>query len=259
MDVQARAAPAKNRFDQADRDRIRRALLRYCQEHAIGVPTLQKRIAEANDLTLDRVPLKTLQRFLGREHRTNEAVVRFCDQFVANLDEADPIAALGEQAAAFLGVWRSSHDCRPVPPALAGVYAGRTEAAPPEVGMRVLISGQASWLPFSQLSIEQPDGRPFAIARETVANWQRSDSAPKADTTETMPRRAYEGIVLHPNDCLFVLLRNTLTGAPRIYWLAQFNDHPLAGHGHEALGTLDDRSGVDIHSTARVIFDRLEV
>lgn len=259
MDVQARAAPAKNRFDQADRDRIRRALLRYCQEHAIGVPTLQKRIAEANDLTLDRVPLKTLQRFLGSEHRTNEAVVRFCDQFVANLEEADPIAALGEQTAAFLGVWRNGHDCRPVPPELEGAYAGRAESAAPVGGMRVLMPGQESWVPLGQLSIEQPSGRPFAIARETITNWQRQPSAPKADTSATEPRRAYEGIVLHPNDCLFVLLRNVLTGAPRIYWLAQLNDHHFGGHGHEALGTLDDDSGIEVHSTARVIFDRLEV
>lgn len=263
MDVQARAAPAKNRFDQADRDRIRRALLRYMRDNAIGVPTLQKLIAEANDLSLDRVPLKTLQRFLGNTHRTNEAIVRFCDRFAADLDEADPITALGEQAAAFHGVWRNGHDCRPLPPELAGAYTGRAETeAQATEGMRLILDGTAQktdWVAFSQLDIEQPAGRPFAVAREAVTNWQKKRPASESGTPETEPRRIYEGIILHPNDCLFALLRNTLTGAPRIYWLARFNDHPLAGHGHEALGTLDDSAGVEIHSSARVIFDRLEV
>lgn len=263
MDVQARAAPAKNRFDQADRDRIRRALLRYMRDNAIGVPTLQKLIAEANDLSLDRVPLKTLQRFLGNTHRTNEAIVRFCNRFAVDLDEVDPITALGEQASAFLGVWRSGHDCRPVPPELAAVYAGRAEAESPATeGMRLILNSstqKTDWVAFSQLDIEQPAGRPFAVAREVVTNWQKKHPAPDSDTPETEPCRTYEGIVLHPNDCLFALLRNTLTGAPRIYWLSRFNDHPLAGHGHEALGALDDATGVEIHSSARVIFDRLEI
>ena len=92
-----------------------------------------------------------------------------------------------------------------------------------------------------------------------MANWNRLPSpATSNDAADTPPRRAYEGIALHPNDCLFVLMRNVLTGAPRIYWLGRFADQPLAGHGHEAVGTLDPAAQGQVHSTARVIFDRAE-
>ena len=68
------AAPAgKNRFDTAERERIRAAILRYMEAHRIGVPTLQARIAQAADRSLDLIPLKTLQRFLAGATRTNDA------------------------------------------------------------------------------------------------------------------------------------------------------------------------------------------
>jgi len=262
METGARTAPAKNRFDQADRDRIRRALLRYMREHAIGVPTLQKEIAAANALSLDRVPLKTLQRFLGNTHRSNEAMVRFCDRFIGNAAGPDPIADLGEQVAAFLGVWRSGHQVRPVPPDLMGVFAGRAEAARAASGsIRVYRSSAEDWVAFSRIEIESLASRPFAAVRETVTNWNRRPVPTGLHgAAETEPRRAYEGIAIHPNDCLFVLLRNVLTGAPRLYWLRRFADHPFAGHGHEAAGALDDDAAPEgqVYSTARVIFDRTE-
>jgi hypothetical protein len=266
METGAQAAALKNRFDQADRDRIRRALLRYCQEHAIGVPTLQKEIAAANDLSLDRVPLKTLQRFLGNTHRSNEAMVRFCDRFVGNTAGTDPITALGEQVAAFLGVWRSGHDCRPVPPMLAGSFAGRTKSAlEPGQTMRILSKDRPSpSVPFSQVTIEQLPGRAFASVRETISNWNRQvpntaiDAA--RDDAETQPRRAYEGIVLHPNGALFVLMRNILTGTPRLYWLGQYAGNRLIGYGHESLGSLDGRPEVGdaLHSTTEIVLDPME-
>jgi hypothetical protein len=258
MDAEAKAGSVKNRFDQADRDRIRRALMRYMQEHAIGVPTLQKEIAAANDLSLDRVPLKTLQRFLGNTHRSNEAMVRFCDRFIAATSDANPIDALGEQIAAFLGVWRDRHGCRPVPPELAGSFRVKTKVTA-AMGVRLWNPArqQSEKVPYSELEIALLPGRAFALVRETVANWTRQEIEPPSPDAETVPRRSYEGVVIHPNGAFFALLRNVLTGAPRTYWITRYTGNQLLGHGHEALSSLDaaPKLGSEPVETAEVIIE----
>ncbi|BCH14950.1 hypothetical protein MesoLjLa_18010 [Mesorhizobium sp. L-2-11] len=254
----AQIAETKNRFDLADRDRIRRALLRYMQQRGIGVPTLQGEIAKANKLGLDRVPLKTLQRFLGDTHRSNDALVRFCAQFIATLPDSDPLADFGEQMAAFLGVWRDGHDCRPVPPEIAGAYAGRARRAPePGGAMRVYRGDAEDWVPFSAVAIEPQRAHPYAIVREQVTNWDRK---PPGETgPEAGPRRAYEGIAIHPNGSFFIVLRNILTGTPRVYWLDWAAEGRLGGHGHESRAGLDEPAvGTSPQSSTLVLFDRLQ-
>lgn len=253
----ARTAETKNRFDLADRDRIRRALLRYMQQRAIGVPTLQKEIAAANNLTLDRVPLKTLQRFLGDTHRSNDALIRFCAQFVATLPDGDPLAAFAEQMAAFLGVWRDGHDCRPVPPEIAGAYAGRARRAPePGGAMRVYKGDAEDWVPFSAVAIEPQAAHPYAIVREQVTNWDRKAGVETGP--EVAPRRAYEGIAIHPNGSFFIVMRNVLTGTPRVYWLDRAAEGRLGGHGHESRAGLDGpAAGASPHISTQVLFDRV--
>lgn len=252
----ARTAETKNRFDLADRDRIRRALLRYMQQRAIGVPTLQKEIAAANDLTLDRVPLKTLQRFLGDTHRSNDALIRFCAQFVASLPEGEPLTAFGEQMAAFLGVWRDGHDCRPVPPEMNGRYSGRARRSAAPGGMRVYRGDAEDWVPYSAVEIDSAPSHPFAIVREFVSNWDRS--LPAEASTATAPRRAYEGIAIYPNGSFFVVMRNVLTGTPRVYWLDWVAEERLGGQGHESRSGLDagPATGATLHSSTPVLFDR---
>ena len=252
----ARTAETKNRFDLADRDRIRRALLRYMQQRAIGVPTLQKEIAAANNLGLDRVPLKTLQRFLGDTHRSNDALIRFCAQFVGTLPDGDPVAAFGEQMAAFLGVWRDGHDCRPVPPEMAGTFSGRARRAPEPSGMRVFRGDAEDWVPYSAVEIDHLPTHPFAIVRELVSNWDRQPPAEARGVT--MPRRVYEGIAIHPNGSFFIVMRNVLTGTPRIYWLDWVAEDRLGGQGHESRSGLDAgaATGSPLHSSTPVLFDR---
>lgn len=252
----AEGAQTKNRFDLADRDSIRRALLRYMQQRAIGVPTLQKEIAAANDLPLDRVPLKTLQRFLGDTHRSNDALIRFCAQFVAALPDSDPLAAFGEQMAAFLGVWRDGHDCRPVSPEIAGVYAGRARrAAEPGGGMRVYRGDAEDWVPYSTVNIDLMPSHPFAVVRETISNWDRRP--PAVTGAETTPRRAYEGIAIHPSGSIFVVMRSVLTGTPRVYWLDWTADSRLGGYGHEApTGLNQGPRGSALPGSTQVVFGR---
>lgn len=239
------------RFDQADRDRVRRALLRYMEDHRIGVPTLQKLIAEANDLTLDYLPLKTLQRFLAASHRSNDIMVRFCHRFAAGLPDDDPLADLGEAVAAFIGARPDGTGLRPPPAEMIGTFAGRVE--PAQTGLAVSPPGYDHWVPYSTLTVAALPARPFASVSETVTNWRR------AAVDATAPaRRTYEGVLFHPAGAYCALMRNVLTGTLRLYWLGPVagEPFPFVGHGHENIGPLDDEppAGPRLFRAERVNF-----
>lgn len=229
-----RAMTSQTRFDQADRDRIRRTLLRYMEENRIGVPTLQKLVAEANDVRLDHVPLKTLQRFLGDTHRSNDIMVRFCHRFTSDLPDEDPLAELGEALVSFLGVASGKAGWQALPMDLNGVFAGRIE--PATTGLQATPAGFDHWVPYSTLTVEHLPARPFAAAHEIVTNWRRT----KTTTADQPTRRIYEGVVLHPAGSLFALMRNVLTSTPRLYWLTPGEPFAYRGYGHESICTLDE-------------------
>jgi hypothetical protein len=243
VDFMVEALPAERteqtRFDLADRDRVRRALLRYMEDHRIGVPTLQKLIAEANDLALDHLPLKTLQRFLAASHRSNDIIVRFCHRFAAALPDDDPLADLGEAVAAFISRRRDGEGLQPPPADMIGTFTGRTE--PAQSGFAVTPEGYDHWVPFSTLTVTAMPARPFAAVSEFVTNWRR------ATVDATAPsRRSYEGVLFHPAGASCALMRNVLTGTLRLYWLGAVADEPFrfAGYGHESIGSLDDEPTV---------------
>lgn len=81
----AQPAPRPAIYEDDARQRIRRALLRYLETQAIGVPKLQSVIAATTRRSVDLIPLKTLQRFLKGEMRTNDVMVGICADFVASL------------------------------------------------------------------------------------------------------------------------------------------------------------------------------
>jgi len=93
--------PLNATYQNEERDQIRRDLIEYCTQHCIGSPTLQSRIAAANDRTIDEVNNKTLQRFLAGQHRTNDAFVWLCHKFLLGVDVADPVKQFGDAATAF--------------------------------------------------------------------------------------------------------------------------------------------------------------
>lgn len=72
-------------YDTAARTLIRRKLLHYMQQNAVGVPALALHIAEAAKVLLDQVPVKTLQRFLADEGRTNDVLVDACAKLAARI------------------------------------------------------------------------------------------------------------------------------------------------------------------------------
>ena len=246
METSTGAAPSRNRFDTEARERIRRALLRYMRDHRIGVPRLQKEIATANDLSLDRVPLKTLQRFLGNTHRSNEAMVRFCHQFVASLIEDDPLDRFGEELAAFHAA--PSADARALEP-YAGAFEGLGLVRP----QGLAVHDPQKTTKVSTLRLTPRAASPFLRADEAVSNW-RNEAAPQGDT-----RRTYEGVAVLTSAGLLVALRNALTGGPRTYWLTPGTDG-LAGQGAEPIGPLDREppSAFDGVALETRIFRRME-
>ncbi|CAH1666185.1 conserved hypothetical protein [Hyphomicrobiales bacterium] len=246
METGAQTAPAKNRFDQTDRERIRRALLRYMQQHAVGVPTLQKEIATANKLGLDRVPLKTLQRFLGNTHRSNDAMVRFCHQFAEALLEDDPLDRLGEELAAFHAVSASNGEQISSLPSLEQC-SGTFEGIGPVQAKGIVAYDPQKVTKVSALTLSARRASPFMRAAEIVSNW-RYEAEPQGPA-----RRSYEGVAVMTSTGLLVALRNNLTGAPRTYWLAA-GPEGLAGQGAEPFGPLD-RAPPSVFD--RVAFERL--
>lgn len=252
VEAQTAAQKEQTRFDQADRERIRRALLRYMEENRIGVPTLQKLIAEANDLALDNLPLKTLQRFLGDTHRSNDIMVRFCHRFAAGLPDDDPVAAFGEAVAVFAGAPVEGTGWWPLPPDMIGTFEGRAE--PARAGITFSSGGFDHWVPFSRLTVAALPARPFATVAESVTNWNRHMAGDAAAPV----RRSYEGVLFHPSGAYCALMRNVLTGTLRLYWLGPVSGErfPFAGHGHETIGPLDDAPmvGPDLFRAERIIF-----
>jgi hypothetical protein len=81
-------------FDLEARTRIRTALIAYMTGHKIGVPTLAQRVSDANTRKPE-VPIKTLQRFLAGEMRTNDGFVGLCARFAEGLPVPDPVGDLG--------------------------------------------------------------------------------------------------------------------------------------------------------------------
>lgn len=225
----ARAAPKQTYFDAAERDRIRRALLRYMEENRIGVPTLQRAVAEAHGIVLDRIPLKTLQRFLADTHRVNDMMVRFCRDFLRDLPDDDPLDLYGAQLAAFHAT--PDGGLQLALEQYTGAFEGIGQVRPQ--GMVALNRERdEKTVKVSDLTFTARPTAAFLRAAETVSNW-RNEAEPEGTV-----RRAYEGVAVATATGLLVSLRNSLTGAPRTYWLTA-EPEGLAGQGAEPLGPLD--------------------
>jgi hypothetical protein len=86
-------------FDAAERELIRKKLIRYMKENGIGAPKLAARIKASHPREIE-IPLSTLQRFLAGRGK-NESCVAQCYRFAEKLTVSDPTAALGERLSVF--------------------------------------------------------------------------------------------------------------------------------------------------------------
>lgn len=70
-------------FDDATRERIRAALMRYKQREGIGLTLLRKRILRGGNAGPDvDLSISTLRRFLFGVHRTRPKDVALCQRFL---------------------------------------------------------------------------------------------------------------------------------------------------------------------------------
>lgn len=216
--------PFKKEFSVEDRAALRAVLIAYMKEHRIGAPTLQQRIAKtaARDVYL---PLKTLQRFITDNGRTNDAFVSNCFQFAQTLKQSAATGTLATAAAMFFGP----------SPAQPGALAGRWNglAQPHPSGMVVVVAGghDISSVQSSHLTIGTSLGSPGLTTAETVTN----PSAPRTSRTDPGFRHSYVGIALEYPPLLCIISKNLLTRLPRSYWLQMTDRGHLSGHGAEAV------------------------
>jgi hypothetical protein len=219
---------------EAQRARIRAALLAYMRAHRIGVPTLCALVID-RDPRQREMPLSTLQRFLRGKHRTGDAYVSQCAQFLEREgfeppEERDPLAVFGS---ALAGFW-SGADAAPAALApLAGRYVRVSDQDAADEGY-VLQLGAAA------------DGR-YLTAQE-----QRSGIVPEL-------RYNFEGVLVRCGVLIIIALRETLTGRPRTCWLERLSSPPqysgtyLQGQATEGLFRIEGDHGACIRTETLII------
>lgn len=183
-------------FDLAEREHVRRALLRYMREHRIGVPKLKDRIIEA-DPRRREIPLSTLQRFLIGRHHTQEHHVALCQAFVRELPwygEGRDLAEFGTALSVFLQGYVEVSEREVLAARLAEEFAASYQSASSTLTLSVL------------------ERQPYLLAHETARALLApdQDSERKGDELEAR-RRSRDGVMVLAASGVYVVLRDGLT------------------------------------------------
>lgn len=204
------APSARMEFDAAERERIRAALLRYMEEHRVGVPTLQYRIIKADEPRHREIPLSTLQRFLGRKHQTQEHHVVLCHAFVKELPyygEGRDIAQFGTAFFGFLNTRLQGGEREALAARLKSEFAGSYEAAG------------------THLTLEDAGDEPYLLARERSGCVLAAEySEEQAQREVARRRRMREGVMVLIAAGIYVALRDSLTRQLRLCSLTHTAD-----------------------------------
>ncbi len=202
-------------FDAAERELIRKKLIRYMKENGIGAGRLAKRIRAAHPREPE-IPVSTLQRFLAGLMRTNVPCVVLCHHFAENLTVSDPIAKLGERLSIFYGAG-SEHD-----------YSGTYESSTTDRS-RV----------YSHVDVVADTGF-----------WRVTEKVTQPDV-----HAIYDGALVCSGHAAVVVLKDRLAGLARNFMLAPVTDELLRGLGitmHFAPFDVNNRpwnrSGQDFHT-----------
>ncbi len=182
-------------FDVAEREQIRKKLIRYAKENGTGAPTLAKRITASHPRGTE-LPVSTLQRFLAGRGK-NKSCVALCHHFVERRTISDPSAALGERLFIFYGPGNGRD--------YSGTYRcdiGTTDAA------------ETEFAGHSEINIVADTG--FWRVTET--------------TVPDLSRAIYDGVLVCSGDGAVVVLKDRLAGLARSYMLWPENEI-LHGHG----------------------------
>lgn len=206
-------ADIKRAFTTAERDQIRDALLRYLRERQVGVPILHKEIYRHDPLGRD-IELKTLQRFLGNKHRTQDDYVSICHEFAKSLpyfSAEQHITLLGGALANFTATAPSvnSEWFRNNSIELDVRYSSAAHTGP-GLSMVKKDAGFADLTQYSTLVLERSADESYFRTSETIHN-----AFPDLKRAEAV-RATTDGIAVPAEDrYLFWVGRDNLTQRPR--------------------------------------------
>jgi hypothetical protein len=184
-------------YDELVRERVRRELVHYKEQHGIGVPALQQRIADAIGDVPDRIPLKSLQRFLAGTHRTEDTLVHLCIVF---LSRVIPFAQEMDMATSLAQFFRYAPDFAESYWELTGTYHAYVRAG----------AGDAEFeVPYSVMNVEPARLPNYLGASELVINLERAEK-PARDFESVEGNLRYEpalykGLLTPYRDSVFIL------------------------------------------------------
>jgi len=184
-------------YDELVRERVRRELVHYKEQHGIGVPALQQRIADTIEDTPDRIPLKSLQRFLAGTHRTDDALIHLIIVF---LSKVIPFAKEMDMARSLAQFFWYSPDFGMSYWELTGTY---------HAYVRVEASDAAFEIPYSVLNVEPARMPSYLGASERVINLERAQESPRDFESVKGDLRyepaLYKGLLTPYRDSMFML------------------------------------------------------
>lgn len=208
---------ARETFDETTRERTRASLRRYMSEHGIGVPTLLRRIEDADERRRE-IPLSTLQRFLRGTHRTTDLYVSIFASFLRKMDAPLEADEFGEALASFYSLPRA-HEDEPETLTVGGMAgAYKTHTSPPETQSPLPLRTRDA-AGSSRVSLRAVPGQSFLLAQEDC-----DASALQGDRR----RFAYDGVALVRGNELHMVLRSGLTRRPKFYSIAPRTSGPAA-------------------------------
>jgi hypothetical protein len=187
-------------YDQQERERVRRSLRRYMEEHRIGTPTLQLRIIEA-DARQRELPLSTLQRFITGSHRTSDAYVDMCRRFLESVGVEGETADFAAVMAGQFG-GGDSKQAQELAAAFAHEYV--LDASPWDT------EGSGD-VPYAIARFDQVPGKPYLKIAEEAHDMIRPTASPR--------RHRYEGALVFNDRLVHGFLRSCLTRQPKTYAL----------------------------------------
>ena len=182
-------------FDVAERELIRKKLIRYAKENGTGAGRLATEITASHPRGTE-LPVSTLQRFLAGRSK-NKSCVALCHHFVERRTISDPSAALGERLFVFYGAGN-----------------GRDYSGTYRCDIRTTDAAETEFAGNSEINIAADTG--FWRVTET--------------TVPDLSRAIYDGVLVCSGDAAVVVLKDRLAGLARSYMLWPENEI-LHGHG----------------------------
>lgn len=199
----------RHEFDESERLRLRQAVRTYAREHGIGTGKLCVRIAQATARDPALIPVKTMQRFLADAHRTEDWFLVPVAAFCAAIGSEDAQDAFGRAAASFFTPRIPAAGIGTVRGSFIVWGTGRTGK-----GMRLYDQTKDGYVDrMGTLLVDGVAGPGVIKARETIGAGE--DGRAVAGGL----RHVFEGVVVGVDLPAMVLLRSTLTGYPKSYWI----------------------------------------